>query len=48
MQILVGVLIGLLFWFLLRVVLFGFFTVDQNERATFAHTCLGSSGRSCM
>ena len=33
MQILVGVLIGFLFWFLLRVVLFGFFTVDQNERA---------------
>lgn len=33
MQILVGILIGLLFWFLLRIVLFGFFTVDQNERA---------------
>ena len=33
MQILIGVLIGLAVWFLLRFVLLGFYTVDQNERA---------------
>ena len=33
MQTLVGVLIGLAVWFLLRFVLLGFYTVDQNERA---------------
>lgn len=33
MQILVGVGIGLLVWFFLRVVLGGIYTVDQNERA---------------
>ncbi len=33
MQILSGVLIGLVLWFLLRFVLLGFYTVDQNERA---------------
>jgi len=33
MQILIGVFIGLIAWFLVRVGLFGFYTVDQNERA---------------
>src|SRR5450631_1329762 len=33
MQILVGVCVGLLAWFLLRIVLMGVYTVDQNERA---------------
>jgi regulator of protease activity HflC (stomatin/prohibitin superfamily) len=33
MQILIGALIGLAVWFLLRFVLLGFYTVDQNERA---------------
>jgi len=33
MQILVGASIGLLVWFLLRFVLMGVYTVDQNERA---------------
>src|ERR1700724_1753740 len=33
MPILTGFFIGLLFWFLLRVVLTGIYTVDQNERA---------------
>jgi regulator of protease activity HflC (stomatin/prohibitin superfamily) len=33
MQILIGTLIGLAVWFLLRFVLLGFYTVDQNERA---------------
>src|SRR5713226_614682 len=33
MQILVGVVVGLLAWFLMRIVLLGVYTVDQNERA---------------
>jgi regulator of protease activity HflC (stomatin/prohibitin superfamily) len=33
MQILVGASIGLLMWFLLRFLLMGVYTVDQNERA---------------
>jgi regulator of protease activity HflC (stomatin/prohibitin superfamily) len=33
MQILIGTSIGLLVWFLLRFVLMGVYTVDQNERA---------------
>ncbi len=33
MDILLGMLAGLLAWFLLRVVLLGLYTVDQNERA---------------
>src|ERR1035438_7525751 len=33
MQILAGVCIGLLVWFLLRFLLMGVYTVDQNERA---------------
>lgn len=33
MQILTGALLGLAAWFLLRFVLLGFYTVDQNERA---------------
>ena len=33
MQILVGASIGLLVWFLLRFLLTGVYTVDQNERA---------------
>lgn len=33
MQTLIGLLIGLAIWFLLRFVLLGFYTVDQNERA---------------
>lgn len=33
MQILAGFLIGLLLWFVLRVLLGGIYTVDQNERA---------------
>ena len=33
MQILVGVVAGLLAWFLIRIVLLGVYTVDQNERA---------------
>jgi regulator of protease activity HflC (stomatin/prohibitin superfamily) len=33
MQILTGCLIGFFLWFLTRVLLFGIYTVDQNERA---------------
>ncbi len=33
MSVLLGLLVGALTWFVLRYVLFGFFTVDQNERA---------------
>jgi len=33
MQILAGAVIGLVLWFVLRFVLLGFYTVDQNERA---------------
>src|SRR3954454_3803820 len=33
MQIIAGVALGLLSWFLLRIVLMGVYTVDQNERA---------------
>src|SRR5262245_26852634 len=33
MDILIGGFLGWLAWFLIRCVLFGFYTVDQNERA---------------
>ena len=33
MQVLIGCLIGLFLWFVLRVVIGGIYTVDQNERA---------------
>ena len=33
MQILAGVFLGLVAWFLLRILLMGVYTVDQNERA---------------
>ena len=33
MDIVAGILIGILVWFLARVVVFGLYTVDQNERA---------------
>ena len=33
MAILLGILIGAFLWFLVRVVLFGIYTVDQNQRA---------------
>ena len=33
MQILAGVTVGLVAWFLLRILLMGVYTVDQNERA---------------
>ena len=33
MQILAGIVLGLLAWFLLRILLMGVYTVDQNERA---------------
>src|SRR5271169_3386469 len=33
MQILAGIVLGLIAWFLLRVLLMGVYTVDQNERA---------------
>src|SRR5450759_3000368 len=33
MQILMGVFLGLVAWFLLRILLMGVYTVDQNERA---------------
>ena len=33
MQILIGILIGLSAWFVLRILLMGVYTVDQNERA---------------
>jgi len=33
MEILAGVCLGLVAWFLLRVLLMGVYTVDQNERA---------------
>ncbi|MGD0578324.1 MAG: SPFH domain-containing protein [Bryobacteraceae bacterium] len=33
MSVIGGVIIGFLVWFFLRVVLFGIYTVDQNERA---------------
>src|SRR5690348_10003528 len=43
MQILIGASIGLLAWFLLRVIVMGLFTVDQNERAV--KTCFGRAER---
>jgi len=33
MEILLGALLGLLAWFVVRVIVMGFYTVDQNERA---------------
>ncbi|HTS24391.1 MAG TPA: SPFH domain-containing protein [Bryobacteraceae bacterium] len=33
MDILVGIFFGLLLWFVVRCVLFGFYTIDQNQRA---------------
>ncbi len=33
MQILIGIILGLAAWFILRVLLMGVYTVDQNERA---------------
>ena len=36
MQILIGVFIGLSAWFILRILLMGVYTVDQNERAVKA------------
>ena len=33
MQILAGIFLGLVAWFLLRILLMGVYTVDQNERA---------------
>src|ERR1035437_9516303 len=33
MQILTGIVLGLVAWFLLRILLMGVYTVDQNERA---------------
>lgn len=33
MNLVIGFLIGLFLWFVVRVVLFGMYTVDQNERA---------------
>jgi regulator of protease activity HflC (stomatin/prohibitin superfamily) len=33
MQVLIGCILGFLLWFLLRIVLTGIYTVDQNERA---------------
>ena len=33
MPVLIGFLLGFLLWFLVRVVLFGIYTVDQNQRA---------------
>ena len=33
MQIVAGIVLGLVAWFLLRVLLMGVYTVDQNERA---------------
>ncbi len=33
MQILIGAAIGLLAWFVLRFLVMGVYTVDQNERA---------------
>jgi len=33
MPTLIGILLGLLAWFLLRMILMGVYTVDQNQRA---------------
>src|SRR5579863_2369857 len=33
MDIVVGIFVGLLLWFMVRCVLFGFYTIDQNQRA---------------
>jgi regulator of protease activity HflC (stomatin/prohibitin superfamily) len=33
MLILAGVVVGLAAWFLMRIILLGVYTVDQNERA---------------
>src|SRR5664279_6264157 len=33
MAVILGVLVGFLVWFFLRVVVLGIYTVDQNERA---------------
>jgi hypothetical protein len=47
MQILIGALIGPAIGFLLRFVLLGFYTVDQNGRATrIRAAAAGDSGRS--
>ncbi len=43
MQILIGVSMGLLAWFLLRFILMGLYTIDQNERAV--KTCFGRAVR---
>ena len=32
MAVLSGIIIGFLIWFFVRVILFGIYTVDQNER----------------
>ena len=36
MQLLIGLVIGFAAWFLLRVIMLGAYTVDQNERAVKA------------
>src|ERR1035441_2323177 len=43
MQILAGVFLGLVAWFLLRILLMGVYTVDQNQRAV--KTRFGRAGR---
>jgi len=51
MQILAGVLIGLLLWSLLRFVLLGFYTVDQNERAvktSFGRAVRAAGGKTTL
>lgn len=51
MDIIVGASLGLLAWFLARVVLFGVYTVDQNERAvktSFGRAVRVPGGRSTL
>jgi regulator of protease activity HflC (stomatin/prohibitin superfamily) len=51
MEMVSGVFIGFLAWFLLRVVLFGFYTIDQNERAvktTFGRAQRVPGGRTTL
>ena len=34
METILGIIFGVVVWFAIRVVLFGIYTVDQNERAS--------------
>lgn len=51
MEALLGILLGAFVWFLVRVVLFGIYTVDQNERAvktSFGRALRSPSGKTTL